>query len=116
MALSSIIKVKEMDANKKSSKLPKKYDPLIDEGYMSPDMLRYFKNKLERMLKNQSVMEELHNGNFKFEEDYLTYREIEESLKLIETGGYGYCLKTGKPIGVARLELSPIIKYISGNK
>lgn len=105
-----------MVLNKKLAELPKKYDPQTAEGYMSSDMLKYFKNKLERMLKNQSVIEELHNGNFKFEEDYLIHREIEDSLKLIETGGYGYCQKTGRAIGVERLEISPIIKYISGAK
>src|SRR3954451_2689061 len=30
--------------------LPDNYDPLNDQIYMSPYMLRYFKNKLEKML------------------------------------------------------------------
>jgi len=37
--------------------------------------------------------------------------DIEEALKRIENGTYGYCLATGKPISKARLEVIPWAKY-----
>ena len=35
-------------------------------------------------------------------------RKIEEALSRIEDGSYGYCIETGEPIGVKRLEARPI--------
>ena len=35
-------------------------------------------------------------------------RKIEEALKRIEDGSYGYCMETGEPIGVKRLEARPV--------
>jgi DnaK suppressor protein len=35
-------------------------------------------------------------------------RKIDEALKRIEDGSYGYCLETGDPIGVKRLEARPV--------
>ena len=35
-------------------------------------------------------------------------RKIEEALKRIEEGSYGYCSETGEPIGIKRLEARPI--------
>jgi DnaK suppressor protein len=35
-------------------------------------------------------------------------RKIEEALKRIEDGSYGFCLETGEPIGVKRLEARPV--------
>ncbi len=34
--------------------------------------------------------------------------KIEEALRRIEDGSYGYCEETGEPIGVARLDARPI--------
>ena len=34
--------------------------------------------------------------------------KIDEALRRIEDGSYGYCEETGEPIGVARLEARPI--------
>jgi DnaK suppressor protein len=34
--------------------------------------------------------------------------KIDEALRRIEEGSYGYCEETGEPIGVARLEARPI--------
>lgn len=34
--------------------------------------------------------------------------KIEEALRRIEDGSYGYCEETGEPIGLARLEARPI--------
>jgi DnaK suppressor protein len=35
-------------------------------------------------------------------------RKIEEGLSRIEDGSYGYCVETGEPIGVKRLEARPV--------
>jgi DnaK suppressor protein len=35
-------------------------------------------------------------------------RKIDEALKRIEDGSYGYCLETGEPIGIKRLEARPV--------
>jgi len=35
-------------------------------------------------------------------------RKIDEALKRIDDGTYGYCLETGEPIGVKRLEARPV--------
>ncbi|MGH8129373.1 MAG: RNA polymerase-binding protein DksA [Steroidobacteraceae bacterium] len=35
-------------------------------------------------------------------------RKIEEALSRIEGGSYGYCIETGEPIGVKRLEARPV--------
>jgi DnaK suppressor protein len=34
--------------------------------------------------------------------------KIDEALRRIEDGAYGYCEETGEPIGIARLEARPI--------
>jgi DnaK suppressor protein len=34
--------------------------------------------------------------------------KIDEALRRIEDGSYGYCEETGEPIGIARLEARPI--------
>ncbi|MDR2244626.1 MAG: RNA polymerase-binding protein DksA [Burkholderiales bacterium] len=34
-------------------------------------------------------------------------KKVEKSLRLIETGGYGFCEETGEPIGVPRLLARP---------
>jgi DnaK suppressor protein len=35
-------------------------------------------------------------------------RKIDEALARIEDGSYGYCLETGEPIGIKRLEARPV--------
>ncbi|MET0292209.1 MAG: RNA polymerase-binding protein DksA, partial [Steroidobacteraceae bacterium] len=35
-------------------------------------------------------------------------RKIDEALKRVEDGSYGYCLETGEQIGVKRLEARPV--------
>ena len=37
-----------------------------------------------------------------------TVAEIDEALKRIEEGSYGYCEETGDPIGLDRLEARPV--------
>lgn len=38
-------------------------------------------------------------------------REIEDALERIEDGTYGVCLRTHRPIGLARLEAKPWARY-----
>ena len=35
-------------------------------------------------------------------------RKIDDALKRIEDGSYGYCLETGEEIGIKRLEARPV--------
>jgi DnaK suppressor protein len=37
--------------------------------------------------------------------------KIDEALRRIEDGSYGYCEETGEPIGVARLDARPIATF-----
>ena len=37
-----------------------------------------------------------------------TIAKIEEALRRIDDGSYGFCEETGEPIGLARLEARPI--------
>lgn len=38
-------------------------------------------------------------------------QKIEDALKRIEDGTYGFCLGTGKPIAAARLKAIPYVEY-----
>ena len=120
-----------------SSSVPKNYDPLKDQEYMSPYMRRHFKEKLRAMLKdlideendlrlNQKeypVREADHVDQSKTieeakfqeylslgHEEYLK-EEVERALERIEAGTYGYCEETGEAIGVKRLLAFPMARY-----
>lgn len=93
-------------------KLPKNYDPLKDTVYMSPNMLLYFKKKLEHMHYNHDIIEELHCNDLCHQaREYRLRKEIDDALVRIEQGSYGYCEKTGMPIGITHLLRSPVAKY-----
>jgi len=101
-----------MTHSKIALKLPNQYNPLEDSVYMSPNMLLYFKQKLESMRCNQSIIEELHYNNLLHHAyEYLLRKEIDSALVRIEQGTYGYCEKTGQPMGVEYLMGSPEAKY-----
>lgn len=116
--------------------LPKGYDPQQDKDYMSPYMLRYFKDKLKNMLNeilkkeneishsmldepyrqpdhvDEAASESLHFNEFMFQEhEDLLRHEVEEALGRINKGTYGYCADTGDPIGVKRLLSVPTAIY-----
>ena len=113
--------------------LPPDYHPTADEEYMNPVMLEYFRQKLlnwKKSLINQSqdTLEDLRQGGLNqpdqidrasLETDKaleLRTRDrarkliakIDEALKRIEDGCFGYCEETGEPIGVERLEVRPV--------
>lgn len=110
------------------------YDPKNDKEFMSPVMLAYFKQKLldwkNDLLRESSetLLEMQDDGGLQepdpadrasAETDHfhlLRTRDrerkligkIDQALKRIEAGDYGYCHETGEPISVERLKARPI--------
>lgn len=113
--------------------LPPDYRPSADEEYMNDLQLEYFRRKLENWKKSllsqsEDTLEDLRQGGLNQPDDIdrasmetdkaLDLRtkdrarkliaKINEALKRIEDGEYGYCEETGEPIGVERLEARPV--------
>ena len=113
--------------------LPPDYKPSADEEYMNDVMLEYFRQKLlswKKSLINPSkdTLDDLKQGGLNqpdqidrasLEADKaleLRTRDrarkliskIDDALKRIEDGTYGYCEETGEPIGLERLEARPV--------
>jgi DnaK suppressor protein len=109
------------------------YRPSEDEEFMNERQLEYFKQKLlnwkedilrearETLTHLQSETEnhpDLADRASSETDRALELRtrdrqrklisKIDEALRRIEEGSYGYCEETGEPIGVARLEARPI--------
>lgn len=114
-------------------KLPPGYRPSPNEEYMNPMHLAYFKQKLEHwreelIAESQETLEHLRTETRDVgdeaerasrESDNILelrtrdryrklLRKIEEAIKRIEDGSYGYCEETGEEIGLGRLEARPI--------
>lgn len=112
--------------------LPEGYKPSPDEEYMNPMHLEYFRRKLESWkdelfdnsretldhLKEENWNEPDPNDRATTETDTGIelrtrdrYRKlidkINQALKRIEIGEYGYCEDTGEEIGLKRLEARP---------
>jgi DnaK suppressor protein len=115
---------------------PRNVQPYVarkGEEYMSKEQLEHFRQILS--LWKQDLMQEVDRtmlhmkdeaANFPDPNDRATQesefslelrtrdrerkliRKIDEALKRIEDGSYGYCLETGEPIGVKRLEARPV--------
>ena len=115
---------------------PRNVKPYVvrkDEEYMSKEQLDHFRRILASW--KQDLMQEVDRtmlhmkdeaANFPDPNDRATQesefslelrtrdrerkliRKIDEALKRIEDGSYGYCLETGEPIGVKRLEARPV--------
>jgi len=115
---------------------PRNVKPYVvrkDEEYMSKEQLEHFRRILS--IWKQDLMQEVDRtmlhmkdeaANFPDPNDRATQesefslelrtrdrerkliRKIDEALKRIEDGSYGYCLETGEPIGVKRLEARPV--------
>ena len=113
--------------------LPPDYVPSADEEYMNELQIEYFRRKLvewKKSLLNQSqdTLEDLRQGGLNQPDDIdrasmetdkaLDLRtkdrarklisKINDALKRIEDGTYGYCEETGEPIGLERLEARPV--------
>ena len=109
------------------------YRPSEDEEFMNERQLEYFKQKLlnwkedilresrETLAHLQTETEnhpDLADRATSETDRALELRtrdrqrklisKIDEALRRIEDGSYGYCEETGEPIGVARLEARPI--------
>jgi len=109
------------------------YVPRKGEEYMSKQQLEHFRTILSSW--KQDLMQEVDRtmlhmkdeaANFPDPNDRATQesefslelrtrdrerkliRKIDEALKRIESGSYGFCLETGEPIGVKRLEARPV--------
>jgi len=115
---------------------PRNVQPYVarkGEEYMSKEQLEHFRRILS--IWKQDLMQEVDRtmlhmkdeaANFPDPNDRATQesefslelrtrdrerkliRKIDEALKRIEDGSYGYCLETGEPIGVKRLEARPV--------
>ena len=113
--------------------LPPDYVPSPDEEYMNDLQVEYFRQKLlawKKSLLNQSqdTLEDLRQGGLNQPDDIdrasmetdkaLDLRtkdrarklisKINDALKRIEDGTYGYCEETGEPIGLEHLEARPV--------
>jgi DnaK suppressor protein len=111
----------------------KPYIPRRGEQYMSKEQLEHFAQILQNWKRD--LMEEVDRtvlhmkdeaANFPDPNDRATQeeefslelrtrdrerkliRKIDEALKRIEEGTYGYCLETGEEIGIKRLEARPV--------
>jgi DnaK suppressor protein len=114
-------------------RLPESYRPADDEPFMNERQLEYFRQKLlnwkEDILRESKetlshLQAETENhpdlaDRASSETDRaleLRTRDrqrkliskIEEALRRVEDGSYGYCEDTGEPISLARLEARPI--------
>ncbi len=108
------------------------YQPKEGEEYMSPEMLEHFRQKLlawKKQLMEEASQTVHHlqtdsetpadpNDRASLEEEFaleLRARDrerkliakIEQSLRDIENGDYGYCKISGEEIGLARMEARP---------
>ncbi len=116
------------------SDLPPGYRPGIDEPYMGPRQLTYFRRKLNRwraelIQDTQSSLEQMRDAGHREVGDEVDranrethqsidlrtsdrYREliakIDAAVARIDDGSYGFCLETGEPIGIERLEDRPV--------
>jgi DnaK suppressor protein len=109
------------------------YRPSDDEPFMNEKQLEYFRNKLltwkeeiiresrETVTHLQAETEnhpDLADRASSETDRALELRtrdrqrklisKIDEALRRIDEGAYGYCEETGEPIGIARLEARPI--------
>lgn len=113
--------------------LPDGYTPSADEPFMNLNQIAYFKKKLldwrEDVLDASSetihhLQEESHKEpDVSDQASQETDRSLElrtrdrgrkllakidQALKRIEDGSYGYCVETGEPISLQRLEARPV--------
>jgi DnaK suppressor protein len=115
------------------TRLPKGYRPGNDEKFMSAQQREYFRRKLESWraellaetrgtilhLQENSTQESDIADRASIETDRLLelrtrdrerklLSKIDAALGRIEDGSYGYCIETGDPISLKRLEARPI--------
>jgi len=116
-----------------TSTIPPGYRPSDDEPFMSDVMLEYFRHKLsvwkaELLRDGDLTLQNLQEDTAKLADlsdrasaetgRSLELRtrdrarklaiKIDEAVRRIEDGTYGYCSETDDPIGVQRLEARPV--------
>jgi DnaK suppressor protein len=79
------------------------YVPRKGEEYMSKEQLDHFRYILSSW--KQDLMQEVDRTMLHMKDEASNFPD---PLKRIEDGSYGYCLETGEPIGVKRLEARPV--------
>jgi DnaK suppressor protein len=109
------------------------YRPTEDEPFMNERQLEYFKQKLlnwkeDILRESRETLSHLQTDTENHpdiadrassetdralelrtrDRQRKLISKIDEALRRIEDGSYGYCEETGEPIGVARLEARPI--------
>jgi len=109
------------------------YRPAEDEPFMNERQLEYFKQKLlnwkeDILRESRETLSHLQTDTENHpdiadrassqtdralelrtrDRQRKLISKIDEALRRIEDGSYGYCEETGEPIGVARLEARPI--------
>lgn len=112
------------------------YNPLRDPTYMSNQMKKFFQNllldELQQLLDedyacssvdfedihhqadpiDQGTTENLRSIHHAFHEhEKLLSHQVKHALQRLACGTYGYCIVTGKPIGVERLLVAPHTAY-----
>lgn len=125
-------KIETKEANKKKIDLDG-YVPSDREKFMNERQLAYFSKKLhdwkEDILKaNRDTLQYLHEDSSQHSDNAdrasaetdksleLRARDrqrklickIDEAIERINNGTYGYCMETGEPIGLKRLDARPI--------
>ncbi|MBI1252289.1 MAG: RNA polymerase-binding protein DksA [Alphaproteobacteria bacterium] len=112
---------------------PKVYRPSEDEPFMNERQRDYFRNKL--LAWKEEILSEARSTLSSLQEDTAALPDladratsetdralelrtrdrqrkliskIDEAIRRIDEGTYGYCEETGEPIGVSRLEARPI--------
>ena len=109
------------------------YRPSEDEEFMNERQLQYFKQKLldwkeEILRESRETLSHLQTETENHpdiadrassetdrslelrtrDRQRKLISKIDEAIRRIEDGSYGYCEETGEPLGVARLEARPI--------
>lgn len=117
----------------KRTKLPKNYRPKDDEKFMGVRQKEYFRQKLEvwksDIADQAKGMVEYLQGEIVAHPDVVDsasanadrqlqlrardrqrklITKIDQALARIEAGSYGYCIETGDPIRLGRLDARPI--------
>ena len=113
--------------------LPEDYRPAEDEPFMNDRQLEYFRRKLtdwrdDRLLGTRDTLEGLQDGTRAIpdvadraseetdralelrtrDRQRKLVGKIEQALRRIDEGEYGYCEVTGEPISLKRLDARPI--------
>ena len=114
-------------------KLPKNYRPSGKEPFMNAKQREYFRQRLlrwrgELLRETSQTLQNLQEDSLQApdiadrasaetdravelrtrDRERKLVQKIDEALKRIEEGEYGYCEESGEPIGLRRLEARPI--------